>query len=197
MYTVGRTHARLPVKGPHDQRETEGREDVLLFSTPVLDGPLKIVGQVKAKIWASSDRKDTDFTMKMTDVYPDGRSMFVLDGMVKARYRESYLKEELLIPGKIYEFDMDLGYIAIVIAKGHRLRVSVSSSNFDRWDINPNTGEPYGEHALTRRLLSARFGPDANNTKPGKPEYETFLPAENRIYMDKNHPTHIILPVIR
>jgi uncharacterized protein len=192
--TVGRTHVRLPVKGPYDQRETEGREDVLIFTTPVLETPLKIVGQVKAKVWASSDRKDTDFTVKITDVYPDGRSMFILDGIVKAKFRNSYLKEEFLDAGKIYEFDIDLGYIAIVLAKGHKLRLAISSSNFDRWDINPNTGQPYGEHSVTKSLLSKRFGKES--VEGLKPEYTDFLVATNKVYMDKNHPTHLILPVI-
>jgi len=194
VLTVGRTHIRLPVKGPYDQRETEGREDVLIFTTPVLETPLKIVGQVKAKVWASSDRKDTDFTVKITDVYPDGRSMFILDGMVKARFRNSYLKEEFLSAGEVYEFDIDLGYIAIVLAKGHKLRMAVSSSNFDRWDINPNTGEAYGAHTATRSILSRWFG--EASVEGFKPEYTDTLVATNKIYMDKKYPTHLILPVI-
>jgi predicted acyl esterase len=85
-----------PSTGRFDQRPVESRADVLVFTTPPLTEPLEIVGQVQAKLWASSDRKDTDFTVKLTDVYPDGRSMIFLDGIVKGRYRNGYLEEELL-----------------------------------------------------------------------------------------------------
>jgi putative CocE/NonD family hydrolase len=190
--TVGRIHARLPVKGPFDQREVEGRRDVLVFTTPVLKTPLEVVGEVRAKLWASSDRKDTDFTVKLTDVYPDGRSMIFLDGIVKARYRNTYLKEEFLQPGQAYEFDVDLGYIAIAIAPGHRLRLAISSSNFDRWDINPNTGEPYGEHAVSQALLAKRLRVDTSGKK-GK--YTESLVATNVLLMDARHPTHVSLPL--
>jgi putative CocE/NonD family hydrolase len=190
--TVGRVHARLPVKGPYDQREVEKRPDVVLFTTPQLTAPLEIVGQVCVKLWASTDRKDTDFTAKLTDVYPDGRSMLMLDGIVKGRYRNTYRKEEFLTPGEEYEFEIDLGYIAIALAPGHRLRLAVSSSNFDRFDINPNTGEPYGDHAVTRQLMAKRF---RGYQSRGEPQYTATLPANNSIYMDRDHPSQVILPV--
>ncbi len=191
--TVGRSHVRLPVKGPFDQREVERRQDVLVFTLPALDTPLVIVGQIRVKLWASSDRQDTDFTVKLTDVYPDGRSMVFLDSIVKARYRNSYLKEELLTPHEVYEFDVDLGYIALALAPGHRLRLAISSSNFDRFDINPNTGEPYGEHATSRALLAERL-----RGEPGRdePVYSETLVATNTIYMDRNRPTHVVLPIL-
>ncbi len=190
--TVGRFHARLPVNGPYDQREVESRADVLVFTTPPLAEPLEIVGQVQAKLWASSDRKDTDFTVKLTDVYPDGRSMVFLDGIVKARYRNGWGEEEMLEPGKVVELDIDLGDIAIVLAPGHRLRVAVSSSNFDRWDINPNTGEPYGTHALTQSLLAERLRVESF---PEEPEYSDSLVATNTVFMDANRPSYVLLPV--
>jgi len=191
--TVGRRHFRLPVKGPYDQRRVEGRPDVLVFTTRKLEKPLKIVGRVRVKLWASSDRKDTDFTAKLTDVYPDGKSMIFADGIVKARYRKTLLKEEFLTPGEVYKFDIDLGYIAIVLAPGHRLRLAISSSNFDRFDINPNTGEPYGDHAVTRKLLAERLSVDSLK---GEPEYTAALVATNTIYMDSKHPTHVELPLV-
>jgi predicted acyl esterase len=190
--TVGRVHARLPVKGPYDQRAVEKRPDVVLFTTPKLTEPLEIVGQVRVKLWASTDRKDTDFTAKLTDVYPDGRSMLVLDGIVKGRYRNTYRKEEFLTPGEVYEFEIDLGYIAIAIAPGHRLRLAISSSNFDRFDINPNTGEPYGDHAVTRELLAKRL---RGYQSVGEPQHTKTLPAKNTIHMSRQHPTHVILPI--
>jgi hypothetical protein len=190
---VGRLHARLPVNGPFDQREVETRADVLVFTTPALTEPLQIVGAVRARIWACSDRKDTDFTVKLTDVYPDGRSMYVLDGIVKARFRNTYVNEELLDPGQVYEFDVDLGAIAIVLAPGHRLRLAISSSCFDRWDINPNTGEPYGDHLISRTLLAERLRAEPAR---GEPQYSAALVATNTVYMDKNRPSHAQLPVI-
>ena len=191
--TVGRHQVRLPVTGPHDQRETEHRPDVLVFTTPELKTALKIVGQIRVKLWASSDRKDTDFTAKLTDVYPDGRSMIFADGIVKSRYRNSFLQEELLTPGEVYEFSIDLGYTAIVLAPGHRLRLALSSSNFDRFDINPNTGEPYGDHAVTRQLLAQRFRAES----AGEPEYSAAFVATNSICADRDRSTQLILPVIR
>jgi predicted acyl esterase len=191
--TVGRFHWNVPVKGPYDQREVEKRPDVLTFTTPALDQPLKIVGQVRVKLWASSDRKDTDFTAKLTDVYPDGRSMTITDSIVKGRYRNTYLQEEFLTPGDVYEFEIDLGYTAIVLAPGHRLRLAISSSNFDRFDINPNTGEPYGDHAVSRGLLQERLRQDSFR---GEGEYSEALVATNTIYMDRQRPTQVVLPVV-
>jgi len=191
--TVGRTDARIPAKGPYDQRPVEGRADVLVFTTPELQNPLVIVGQIRVTLWASSDRKDTDFTAKLTDVYPDGRSMIFADSIVKGRYRNTFLKEELLEPGQVYEFDIDLGYTAIVLAPGHRLRLAISSSNFDRFGINPNTGEPYGDHATTRRLLSERLGAPASARAA---EYTRTLVATNTVHMERDHPSHVILPVV-
>lgn len=190
--TVGRRHARIPVKGPHDHREVEARSDVLVFSTETLESPLEIVGNVRARLWASSDRIDTDFTARITDVYPDGRSMHILDGIVKARYRNTYLEEEFLVPGEVYEFEIDLGYTAIVLAPGHKLRLAISSSNFDRFDLNPNTGEPFGDHTLTQELMKNRF---AGYETRGQARFNEALPAKNTLHLDRAHPTQVILPV--
>lgn len=166
---------------------------MLLFTTPPLASPLRLVGQIGLRMFGSSDRTDTDFTARLTDVYPDGRSMNFADGIVKGRYRNSYLTEELLTPGVIYEFKLDLGYTAIALAPGHRLRLALSSSNFDRFDVNPNTGQPYGDHALSRALQSSRLRGDA---PAGEPEYTEWLVAKNTIYLDRAHPTAVILPVL-
>lgn len=190
--TVGRRHARIPVKGPRDQQEIENRPDVLLFTTGVLETALEVVGQVRVRLWASSDRVDTDFTARITDVYPDGRSMLILDSIVKGRYRNTYLKQEFLTPGEAEEFEIDLGYIAIALAPGHRLRLALSSSNFDRFDINPNTNAPYGDHALTQRLMTERM---AGYNPRGRLQATEALPARNTIYFDRDHPTQLIVPV--
>jgi uncharacterized protein len=191
---AGRTHVQLPVNGPFDQRQVEERPDVLIFTTAVLTEPLTFVGPVRARIWAASDRLDTDFTVRLTDVYPDGRSMFLLDGMVKGRYRNSYLSEELLEPGRVYEYEIDMGHIAIALAPGHRLRLAVSSSTFDKWDINPNTGEPYGDHAVTQSLLVERLGAEPSGATP---QFHTTLVAHNTLFMDRTRPSQVILPVVQ
>jgi len=191
--TVGRFHSRIPVKGPYDQREVEGRPDVIVFTSPELEDPLAIVGRIEVRLWASSNRTDTDFTAKLCDVYPDGRSMLISDSIVKARFRNTYLKEEFLEPDRVYEFEIDLGYTALVLAPGHRLRLSISSSNFDRFDINPNTGEPYGDHALTRKLLQERLRAEP---RPGRPRFADALVAVNAVHLGEEAPTQVVLPVV-
>lgn len=191
--TAGWTHIRLPARGPYDQRQVEDRADVLLFTTEALEEPLVIVGQIRVNLWASSNRRDTDFTAKLTDVYSDGRSMLITDGIVKARYRNTMLDEEFLVPGQICEFDIDLGYTAIALAPGHRLRLAISSSNFPRFDINPNTGEPYGDHATSRKLLAERLRAEPVR---GEPAFTATLIATNSIYMGAERSSQVILPII-
>jgi uncharacterized protein len=116
--TVGRAHARVRVSGPYDQRGVGGRQDVILFTTEPLETALVIVGRVRVRLWASSDRKDTDFTAMLMDVYPDGRAFNFMDSIVKARYRNTFHEEEFLEPGRPYEFEIDLGHIAMALAPG-------------------------------------------------------------------------------
>jgi predicted acyl esterase len=158
-------------KGPMDQRIIENRPDVLLFTSQALEQPLEVVGQLKVKLWASSDTPDTDFTAKLCDVYPDGRSIIVADGIIRACHRNSLEKREPLESGKIYEFEIDLWDTAILFSKGHRIRVAISSSNSPRFEPNPNTGKPSGMDDETRI-------------------------ATNIIYIDKNHPSCILLPIV-
>jgi len=159
-------------KGPMDQRPVENRPDVILFTSPVLSEPIEVTGRVKVRLWASSSARDTDFTAKLTDVYPDGRSIIVVDGIIRARHRNSLEREELLTPGEIYEFEIDLWSTSIVFNKGHRIRVAISSSNYPRFDPNPNTGEPF--RASERTVI-----------------------ATNTIYHDRAHPSHILLPIVK
>ena len=160
----------LITKGPRDQRPVEGRPDVLLFTSKEMKNPLEITGPVKVKLWASSTATDTDFTAKLCDVYPDGRSMIVLDGIIRARHRNSMEKSELMEPGKIYEFEIDLWSTSLVFSPGHRVRVTISSSNSPRFEPNPNTGKPSGMDDETKV-------------------------ATNTIYIDAGRPSHILLPV--
>lgn len=157
-------------KGPYDQRPVESRGDVLVFTTPVIEEYVEITGKVLVRLWASSSAVDTDFTAKLCDVYPDGRSMLVCDGIVRARHRNTSTAEEFLTPGQIYEFEIDLWETCIAFNAGHRIRVDLSSSNYDRYDVNPNTGEPWNQHTHMQT-------------------------AANTIYHDAAHPSHILLRV--
>ena len=157
-------------KGPRDQRPVEKRPDVLLFTSKKLKKPVEITGTVKVKLWVSTTATDTDFTAKLCDVYPDGRSMIVLDGTIRARHRNSMEKSELMTPGKIYEFEIDLWSTSLVFSPGHRIRVAISSSNSPRFEPNPNTGKPSGMDDETKV-------------------------ATNTIYLNAKYPSHILLPV--
>jgi hypothetical protein len=176
--TIGGANLTI-AKGPKDQRPVEDRADVLLFTSRKLRRPVEITGPVTVKLWASSTAADTDFTAKLCDVYPDGRSMLVLDGIIRARHGNSMAgprfagtkKAELMEPGKIYEFEIDLWPTSLVFSPGHRVRVAISSSNSPRFEPNPNTGKPSGT------------------------DDETQV-ATNTIYMDAEHPSHILLPIV-
>jgi hypothetical protein len=156
--------------GPYDQRSTESRPDVLIFTTPVLAQPMEVIGKITAKLWVSSSAKDTDFMAKLMDVYPDGRSMLVCDGALRARHRYSLRQENFMAPDSIYQCEIDLWSTAIIFNQGHRLRVAISSSNAPRFDPNPNTGRPLRADSVT-------------------------VVATNTIHLDANYPSHIVLPV--
>jgi len=149
-------------KGPKDQRPIESRPDVLAFSTPPLADAAEVTGRLTARLYVSSDCPDTDFTVKLTDVYPDGRSMLVADGIQRASLRKSLEKRELLKPGSVYELNVDLWSTSLVFNRGHRIRVAVSSSNAPRFEPNANTGDAHPIPGHTRIAtnqvhLSARY----------------------------------------
>lgn len=153
------------------------RRDVLVFQTEPLTEDLEVTGELQVKLWASSSAVDTDFTAKLIDVYPSSRDfpggfdLNLEDGIVRARYRDSLKSETFMKPGEIYPFTIKLYPTSNVFKKGHRIRVDISSSNFPRFDVNPNSGEPLNQH---RQLITAR----------------------NTIFHDNTHPSHIVLPVI-
>jgi len=153
------------------------RNDVIVFMTPPLEHDTEIIGPVSATLWASSSAVDTDFTAKLIDVYPSspdfpaGFDLIMGDGIIRARYRESDKQEKMMTPGEVYEFHVKLDPCCNVFKKGHRIRVDVSSSNFPRFDVNPNTGEPPNDN---RRVMT----------------------AVNTIYHDGQHPSHIVLPLM-
>ena len=133
--------------GPVDQVYVERREDVLCYTTHELKQDIEVTGALELHLFASSSCRDTDFTAKLVDVYPDGRAYNVADGIVRAQYRNSFAKSELLQPGDIAEFVIRLGHISQLFRKGHRIRIDVTSSNFPTFDRNMNTGNPIGEDA--------------------------------------------------
>jgi putative CocE/NonD family hydrolase len=154
------------------------RSDVLVFQTAPLTADTEITGEIEVKFWASSDALDTDFTAKLIDVYPasadwpHGFDLNLADGIVRARFRDSLQEEKLMQPGKVYPFTIKLYPTSNVFKKGHRIRVDISSSNFPRFDVNPNTGEPLQQHRRT-------------------------VIATNTIHFDRSHPSHIVLPVVK
>ncbi len=126
--------------GPQDQRHIEDRPDVLTFTTAVLSHAETVVGPIRAKLWMVPDTLDLDLAVRLTDVYPDGRSMLVLDGVQRARMRCGSDTECLLTPGLPVEITVELWSTAMVFNAGHRMRVSVSGSNWPRFEVNPNNG---------------------------------------------------------
>nr|BBH85402.1 X-Pro dipeptidyl-peptidase [Thermosporothrix sp. COM3] len=159
--------------GPYDQRAVEERDDVLCYTTPPLEQPLEVTGPVELVVYVSSSARDTDYTGKLVDIYPDGRAVLLTDGILRARYRESFSHPTFLEPGRVYELRLDLGATSNVFQPGHRVRLEVSSSNFPRFDRNSNTG---GVIATERE--------------------DDFVTAMQRVYHGREYPSRLILPVI-
>jgi putative CocE/NonD family hydrolase len=126
--------------GPQDQRSIEARSDVLTFTSNPLARPVTVMGRVRAKVWLVPDTPDLDIAVRLTDVYPDGRSMLVLDGIQRARMRCGDDTECLLTPGVPVELTVDLWSTALVFNAGHSIRISVSGSSWPRFEVNPNDG---------------------------------------------------------
>jgi len=155
--------------GPKDQRPIETRGDVLTYTGDFLKAPLAIAGPVTMKLRASTDGPDTDWTVKLIDVHPDGFSMPIAEGMLRARFRKGLDRPESLTPGQTYGFDISLAGTASVFLPGHRIRVLVTSSNFPQFDRNPNTGERLGTARKTRVALQTVFH-DSNIVLPVVPQ---------------------------
>jgi uncharacterized protein len=163
------TYAQLG--GPDDYRPVERRDDVLVYTSESLEAARVICGPVRAHLSASSSAVDTDFMVKLIDVWPSGFAQRLTDGMVRARYRDGGDKSSWIEPGKIYGFDVDAWNTCQEFGKGHKIRVEVTSSAFPKYDRNQNTGEALGKTA---------------NTKV----------AEQTIYHDEQHPSYVILPLV-
>ena len=198
--TIGGAFSGALKRGPFDQREREfkslrggsengfygskppflplkSRSDIVVFQTEPLKEDVEVVGPITITLFASSTAVDTDFTAKLVDVYPPSRDfpvgfdMNITDGIIRARYRHSPERQELMKPGEVYEFVIEPFPTANVFKKGHRIRLDISSSNFPRFDVNSNTGEPLGQH---RRMIA----------------------ADNSIYHDAIRRSHVVLPLV-
>jgi len=176
--------------GPQDQRPCattfgakspylplSSRQDVLVFQTEPLREPVEVTGPLTAKLWVSSSATDTDITVKLIDVYPsnpdypEGYAMNVSDSILRLRYRNSRERAEFMQPGEVYPIEITMYGTSNVFNAGHRIRLDISSSNFPRFDVNPNTGEPLGRNTHTQVAITM-------------------------IHHDREHPSHIVLPLI-
>jgi uncharacterized protein len=154
------------------------RPDVLVFQTEPLEHDLEVAGPIAVHLWIESSAPDTDFTAKLLDVYPpgpdypEGYDLNLTDGVLRAKFRHSWEQPELLEPGRVYPITIQIYPTSNLFARGHRIRLDISSSNFPRLDINGNTGE----------------NPAVSPIK---------VPADNSVYHDPQHPSHVVLPVVR
>lgn len=189
--------------GPINQQPIENRSDVLIYTTPVLNEPLTIVGKIKTRLYACTDGYDTDWTVRITDVYPDGRSILVTDNVLKARHRHGFDREDSLIPNQVDTFLMDTWSTAQVFNAGHRLRVIVSSSNYPRFEYNPNTGAPFIRNDPAKRVArqqifsssqmpSGIILPVIPGGLPGTGEKSLFSPANAKIPLTVTPPSPIL-----
>lgn len=168
--TVGGNNLTL-ARGPMNQNPIESRTDAVLFTSAPLSEPLEVTGRVKASVYLSSSAVDTDLSVRLCDVYPDGKSYLIAEGILRLRYRHSGERTELLTPGRIEEVTVDCWSTSIVFNRGHRIRATVTSSNYPRFDVNPGTGEPWSESGAKVRQA-------------------------NRIYCDAAHASRLLLPVV-
>ena len=188
--TLGGSVSSRVKDGAFDQRERadfagsrppylplKSRKDVVVFQTDPLAADVTVVGPIEVRLFVSSTAVDTDFTAKLVDVYPpsadfpSGFDMNVTDALVRASYRGDRHERGLITPGEIYEVVIRPFATANRFKKGHRIRIDIASSNFPRFDVNPGTGEPLGR---TRRTIR----------------------AQNTIYHDGSHASHVVLPVV-
>ena len=156
--------------GAFDQRSVEARADVLVYTSEPFSENLEVTGTVEVILYVSSDARDTDFTAKLIDVFPDGRAYNLDETIQRARYREGYDKEVFMEVGQVYQVKLSSMVTSNVFQKGHRIRLDVSSSNFPRFARNLNTG-----------------GPNYNESEP--------TTARNAVHHSKVHPSRIVLTV--
>jgi len=158
--------------GALDQSDLEIRNDILVYSSPILEEDFEVAGFIEVELYVSSDAKDTDFTVKLIDVYPDGRAFNLDDNIFRVRYREGYNKKVLMEKGKVYKVTFPPLITANTFMKGHQVRIEISSSNFPRYDRNMNTG--------------------GNNYDESEPAI-----ARNQVHHSAQYPSRVRFPVKR
>ena len=177
--TLGGNHSFSDVNIPHiirpgavDQRPIECRDDVLVFSTEPLATATEVTGPVRVRLFASSSAKDTDFVARLVDVAPDGTAYNLTEGILRARFRRSIWQQpELLTPGEVDQYDIELLPTSNVFRRGHRIRLHVTSSGFPLWDRNPNTGSQTGFDS-------------------------EMIPAHQVVHHDRSRPSHVLLSLL-
>jgi putative CocE/NonD family hydrolase len=165
-------NVRVLPPGPMDQGPVEQRSDVLVYTSTPLYEAVEVTGVIRALLYVSTSAPDTDFTAKLVDVAPDGSTMNLTDGILRLRFRRGLSRPQLAQPGKIYPVAIDAGVTSAVFRSGHRIRLEVASSNFPRFDRNPNTGRPVADEAELRV-------------------------ARQTVYRGGKYPSMVILPVVR
>jgi putative CocE/NonD family hydrolase len=160
------------IGGPDDYAAVEQRNDVLVYTSDTVRSDLEVCGPIRADLYASSNRQDTDFMVKLLDVWPNGFVQRLIDGMVRARFRDGTDKPSPISPDRIYRYRVDVWNTCQTFLPGHRIRVEIASSAFPKYDVNPNTGGPLGR-----------------NTTSGQAAY-------NAIFHDRDHPSSVLLPVV-
>ncbi|MDP6065398.1 MAG: CocE/NonD family hydrolase, partial [SAR202 cluster bacterium] len=169
--SVGGQWMMLEDSGPWDRRSVQRRDDVLVYDTGPLADDLEVVGPVTLTLFVSSSAPDTDFTGTLSDVHPDGKAIMLTEGIMRARFRDSFEEPELMEPRQVYEIEVDMWETGNLFKAGHSLRLEVSSSNFPRFERNQNTG-----------------------TQPGLDA--DIAVASQTIYHDAAHASYLTLPVM-
>ncbi len=159
------------IRGPREQSRTEQRDDVLVFSSDVLQKDVEVTGPVRFVCWVAGETVDTDVVARLCDVQPDGRSYDVCDGILRLRFRESLRAPKPLTPGEVVRAEVDMWSTAHLFRAGHRLRLQVCASDFPRFDRCPGTGET---SAVAKRVI----------------------PQHNRLFHDPQRPSHLLLHVV-
>ncbi len=177
IVTVGGQDQKLPGSSKQAGQPVNARADVISFQTPALDAEVEVIGPLSAVLYVSSSAADTDFTVKLVDVvppvpgFPEGFELNISDSIFRCRYRNSFSKPEMMEPGNVYRLEIPMYGTGTIFGAGHRIRVDISSSNYPRFDVNPNTGEAIGRHSHKATAL-------------------------NTIHHSGEHASHILLPLM-
>jgi putative CocE/NonD family hydrolase len=157
--------------GPVDQRPIERRPDVLVYTTPPLEHDTEVTGPVVARLWAATSAVDTDWVVRLLDVYPDGYAFPLTERMIRARYREPQTTQKLLEPNRVYEHTIELRPVGNLFKAGHRIRVVIAGATFSQFDADMNTGGVFG-------------------TESGG------VAATQCVFHDASRPSHVVLPMV-